>query len=693
MLLASRFCFAVLLAAFQCQTQAPYYGRYVFNDSERRRNVTKCSWNCKVIESDLRKESNKYFTGTGVMNVAIIYRMKVDNELCANQTFPDSERVASVKVQIKRPVNNKPLSFAQALETVLNLLCSNYQAYREIKADCKLTLTRKSAATRTNSAPILPDDINFIRGHLAELGVDPNHSISTGNITASPLKWSNVRAVAECFAHRSILFFLYFLILYFPAFLCLFSPTIVEENGIRHICLEGASPIGVRSLIGNYFFSEVDDSDDFCHRTKKFIALVVLVPLPFLIIAIGLHYISQQHQSEEIPAKDRITFCFSRPFLLTVCFICYVFLAVYYSFSNASSTETPCFFCQDMATVMENTKLRCNGILPRRILKHMCLQPLILLKCHRLFDVCLGFCFRRFSRIISVIWPSRKLTSCNIWFLRVPMFIVLMPLMISFAAVIPPVVMLVIVVLSIVFTSPLFTTYLIILITPGVASIPNRITNPFIRALLIIVLFLVSLLALNGVNEVLIDAVFGFVTGMFVLFTLLFSEEGLSYLVCFVLVWYYLWSSYSSFTNQYHDLSLTLFKFYKQSQQHEKKFREELHKDLEKLDTPNGYEVRIPEGLFNMACQEVMPIRESLCILLVKVTLSLSFVLYTFLLIMRFGVGSTPVLRALAAFFTGSFPKILSICLDGDTRRKRDTTVIEEKVARLVQNYLVIQTI
>ena len=686
MLLASKFCFAVLLAAFQCQTQSPYYGRYVFNDSERRRNVTKCSWNCKVIESDLRKEFNKDFAGTGVINVAIIYRMKVDKELCANQTFPDSERVASVKVQIKRPVNNKPLSFALALETVLNLLCSNYQAYREIRADCKLTLTRKSAAIRTNSAPILPDDISFIRGHLAELGVDPNHSISTGNITVCRLNWSNVRAVAEWFAHRSILFVLYFLILYFPAFLCLFSPTMVNENGIRHICLEGASPIGVRSLMGNYFFPEVDDSDDFYHRTKNFIARAVLVPLPFLIIAIGFHYIGQQHQSEEIPAEDRITFCFSRPLLLTVCFICYVFLAVYYSFFNASSTERPCFVCQRMETVMENTKLRCNGTLPRRIRKHLCLQPLILLECYRLFCVCLGFCFRGFNRIISVTWPSRKLTSCNIWFLRVPMFIVLMPLM----GVITSVVMLAIVVLSIVFTSPLFTTHHIILKNAGVASIPNRITNLFVRALLLIVLFLVKLLALKGVIEVMIAAVFGFVTGMFVLFTLLFSEEGLSYLVCFVLVWYYLWSSYSSFTNQYHDLSLTLFKFYKQSQQHEKKFREELHKDLEKLDTPNGYEVRIPEGLFNMACQEVMPIRESLCILLVKVTLILSFVLYTFLLIMRFGVGSTPVLRALAAFFTGSFPKILSICLDGDNRRKRDTIVIEEKVAKLVQNYLVI---
>ena len=78
---ASQFFLAVLLATFQCQTQA--YDK-VLNGSEDLRNVTKCSWNCKVIESDLLEKINKGFTRTRVTEVAVIYKMKVDEKYCAN---------------------------------------------------------------------------------------------------------------------------------------------------------------------------------------------------------------------------------------------------------------------------------------------------------------------------------------------------------------------------------------------------------------------------------------------------------------------------------------------------------------------------------------------------------------------------------------------------------------------------------
>ena len=41
---------------------------------------------------------------------------------------------------------------------------------------------------------------------------------------------------------------------YIPALLCLFCPTLVMESGIRHIVLEGASPLSIRALIGNNVF-------------------------------------------------------------------------------------------------------------------------------------------------------------------------------------------------------------------------------------------------------------------------------------------------------------------------------------------------------------------------------------------------------------------------------------------------------
>lgn len=47
--------------------------------------------------------------------------------------------------------------------------------------------------------------------------------------------------------------------------------------------------------------------------------------------------------------------------------------------------------------------------------------------------------------------------------------------------------------------------------------------------------------------------------------TLLLSDDSLPYVACFVLVLYYVWSYYSSFTNKYQDLAFALFKHFKKS--------------------------------------------------------------------------------------------------------------------------------
>ena len=41
---------------------------------------------------------------------------------------------------------------------------------------------------------------------------------------------------------------------YSPAFLCLFTPTEIRENGVRQIVLEGASTASFRSPMGKFFF-------------------------------------------------------------------------------------------------------------------------------------------------------------------------------------------------------------------------------------------------------------------------------------------------------------------------------------------------------------------------------------------------------------------------------------------------------
>ena len=123
-----------------------------------------------------------------------------------------------------------------------------------------------------------------------------NNYNSTGNITSNHFERSEgLNAQILAFAMVFVIAFVH----YSPAFFCLFCPTVVTENGIRHISLEETSPIGIRSLIGNYFCSEVDEN--LCNRVKRFIARAALVPLPFLIPALAFDYIIfDKHQTGEI---------------------------------------------------------------------------------------------------------------------------------------------------------------------------------------------------------------------------------------------------------------------------------------------------------------------------------------------------------------------------------------------------------
>ena len=88
------------------------------------------------------------------------------------------------------------------------------------------------------------------------------------------------------------LVFMYTVACYSPAFLCLFLPTEVTENGVRLIVLEGASPVSFRSLVENYFHSGsvtlagnyFSSGFDTCWYKARILSLrLVLLPLTFLV--------------------------------------------------------------------------------------------------------------------------------------------------------------------------------------------------------------------------------------------------------------------------------------------------------------------------------------------------------------------------------------------------------------------------
>ncbi|PFX12437.1 hypothetical protein AWC38_SpisGene23607 [Stylophora pistillata] len=159
--------------------------------------------------------------------------------------------------------------------------------------------------------------------------------------------------------------------------------------------------------------------------------------------------------------------------------------------------------------------------------------------------------------------------------------------------------------------------------------------------------------------------------------------EHLPYVACRVwfLFFYYIWTSYSSFTKAYHELSLALFHCNKLSRSDDQ---------LLKLPiTPHEIDIMaIPKELFDMACEELMPLRERVCILILKITVLVSFVLIVFSLTMKSSSDTTPLIKTLLTFLTLSFPKIVAMYVGGGWQKKLRATVIKEKVPKIVEKFI-----
>jgi len=202
---------------------------------------------------------------------------------------------------------------------------------------------------------------------------------------------------------------------------------------------------------------------------------------------------------------------------------------------------------------------------------------------------------------------------------------------------------------------------------------------------------MIAIPAMCGALVVLIFAGIGVEIAIVLAFVLLLNEESLPFVALSVLILYYFWSSYSSFTNKYQDLGLALFKHYRS--QHSQVTDMNLNTDSLPENTQNylGSKdnlIKIPKELFRMAYEELMPIRESVCVLILKVTLIVSFVFFVFSLIMLLNVSAPPVMRALLTFLSGSLPKIVAIYVDGRRQKNIEAMAAEEKIPFIVQEHI-----
>lgn len=623
----------------------------------------RCKWNCFVHMADLtmlkREMANSTTANNKLIKLSVQYEKVIDDK-CTNKMSVNSNESSSEHCQVclvNKLLSNSMTSNKSAINTFLR------KEHREIRAICTLKPVRtivSSPMDYSNRSSAICHLINLehefesIDFHAVETdphGLCMNFTIPDRTNSTKRLqgaldlrRWPKM--VLDLFSGVFILVFAS----YSLAFLCLLYPTEILQDGVTHIILEGASPVSLRSSVGNYFFS---GKEGIWCKAKTFILRVFIIPLPFIVIA-------------------TVFTDFEIDIFMTIVTIvsgfCYCFQAFCVSFFfKRSLIAAPCPLCN----IFKPKTLSCNYELPRFIIDHLRLQPLILAKCWRF---CKCRILNYFKMSVTVI-PSYR---CSIGFaIRLVLFISLLPCILVVAAVL--------FVSVCVGTAPASSLSMYQLI-------PKRpLNSKMSMSSLIFIRYSLFVSSWIGVASLLVLAAYGAKNALVRVFLLSLSEEHFPYVACFVSVLYYIWSSYSSFTEKYHELALALYDCYKDSKRTQ--FQDVPSTSDQLLELPNNTRdldnvMAIPKELFVIACEERLPLREGVYKLILKITVIVSTVIIAFSWVTASSFDTTPLMKTLLAFLTFAFPKIVDIYVNGEWQKKLQERVMKENVPKIVDKFI-----
>ena len=663
MISASQLCFTLLLVAQLVHSSSHH------NSTEGEHSVgeglgndTKCSWNCKVIESDFTKQCDPVFTKKRFINFFAEYPVMMDKKCLKKVAIGP----VSAYLYVWQPANATVSSFSRGIKGVWNLIFGERCIE---KGKMKVFCTLKSTRTEVPDNQVAQE----VNKSVEEMGL----TFITDKEQPGPLL-THIAAIFFWIIQSSCIYYL-------PALLYIFSPTVDRKNGVLYILLQGAGPASLRGFLGNKLFNMDRSILHFtsrCRKAKMLFFRVMFMVIPFLLLAPALFVANMT--PFEVPYCH---FNLTHPFVV-VCIICY-FLRVFYSslfLINASPQATveerPCHFCRQMSSNPSS----CVGILPRRIISHMRLQPLIIVECLKSFVRGL----KKYFRNIIGIWKGS--TS---WVIGVPSVTILL-LVVPFAIALLLITYITKCLIFLYYTSPLSIAFQdnLFYISPMRFrdQFKGCISNLGIRDLVRLPCWMVGIfLVLLGALLLGLFVSLGVLLTFFLAFTmiLLFPEQSLPIVACILLICYYLWSIYNSFANKYHDLSLIIFDFYKSEK--DQIFNEELELCTEgptNSTDDRDIVLKIPKDLFDMACEELWPVKEAVCLLLLKVILISTFIFLIFYLSMKLDIDVRPLAKTVLAFVTGLIPKIFLAYFEGKRRKRIETLAVKETVPKIIQRYL-----
>ena len=199
------------------------------------------------------------------------------------------------------------------------------------------------------------------------------------------------------------LFFLVFLVaftFYSPVLICLFFSTLVTENGLRQIVLEGASPVSFRSLEGNYFYSGSDTIG--WHKVRMLIFPLVALPLPFLPMAKMAHSFLLQYRG-----RNEILMVNLPNQFMVISITCYGVLFLYNFFTFKTSQPAVEAERSTVCSILDFNFTCFGGEPPQQVWHHLRMQPLILVKCWSFFR---KYLVNYFKMSLIILPRSRKMS-------------------------------------------------------------------------------------------------------------------------------------------------------------------------------------------------------------------------------------------------------------------------------------------
>ena len=614
----------------------------------------RCKWNCFVHMADLtmlkREMANSTTANNKLIKLSVQYEKLIDDK-CTNKMSVNSSESSSEHCQVclvNKLLSNSMTSNKSPINTFL------HKEHREIRAICTLkpvsTIVSSPMDYSNRSSAIchlinLEHEFESIDYHTVE--TDP-HGLCMS--FTKPGRTNSTKRIQEGWPMRVLNFFSFLFkivfLYYSPAFLCLFYPTEIVLDGVTHIILEGASPVSLRSFAGNFFSSK---KEGIWYKARRFILRAFIVPLPLVVFAT----VFTDFKHSVISIILSIVYGFG--------YCAYAFSLSFYS--KRSSIAKHCYICD----LYKAKELSYHDEISEIIITHLRLQPLILVELSR-------FCKKRFLKYFKM--PVTEIPSKRC-FIRL---VLLIPLLLCI-----PVVAAASMIIVSLLTAPVtsFCMY---------QSIPRLAANTkMMKLLLDFIVAGLCLISWAGTFILLLVAASGAQNALKRVFLLSLSEEHLPYLAYFVSVLYYIWSSYSSFTETYHEFALALYDCYKDSKRTQVQDvpitsdqQPELPTNTHDLDNV----VAIPKELFGMACEKLLPLREGVYTLILKVTVIVSTVFIMFSWVTASSFDTTPLMKTLLVFLTVVFPKIVDIYIDGEWQKKMRERIMKEKVPKIVDKFI-----